>query len=282
MSNTAVILWLQSFHTPFLDFLFKAITQLGGETFYTVAIPIIYWCLNKQYGFSLGTVFLFSNWLNIGLKDLFRIPRPSYHVVRVIDTPGGYSFPSGHAQGTGTFFTYLATKVKRRWFTIVAVGAIVLVSLSRLYLGVHYPTDVLAGAVLGSAIALAVYALGGEKLRIPAWLFVVVPVILVLIDRTADSAKAAGFLGGFGIGNALDNRLLGFSVRGELWKQVVKVVLGLAILLGLRVGIKLILPVSIWSDFARYAVLGVVGAYGLPWLFVATGLAGKEEGAGQT
>lgn len=280
--NTAIILWLQSFHSPLLDFVFKTITQLGGEAFYTITIPIVYWCVNKQFAFSLGTVFLFSNWINTGIKDLIRIPRPSHDVVRVIDTAGGYSFPSGHAQGTSTFFAYLALKIKRRWFTFVAMAAIVLVSLSRPYLGVHYPTDVVAGAIIGTLIALAIYALGGERLRIPVWAFVAVPLLMLMVDQTPDSAKAAGFLAGFGIGNDLDRRYLDFHERGALKQQVIKTVLGLAVLLGLRAGLKAILPISIWSDFIRYAGIGVVGTYFLPWIFTMAGLAGRGKGAGPT
>lgn len=282
MSNTGIILWLQSFHTPVLDFLMKAITAIGGETFYTIVIPIIYWCIDKRYGFSLGTVFMVSNWINLGLKDLFRIPRPSHAVVRVLDSVGGYSFPSSHAQGTATFWVHLAAKIRRRWFTNVAIAVIVLVSLSRPYLGVHYPTDILAGAVLGTAIALIAYRLWADKLDIPLWAFVTVPVLLVLLDRTADSAKAAGFLAGLGIGYNLDRRFLGFRVGGALWQQAVRTAVGLALLLGVRVGLKLVLPAGIWFDYIRYTAIGVTGGYLLPWLFVTVGLMARDEGAGPT
>lgn len=277
MTNTAIIHWLQSFHSPLLDLFFKAVTALGGEAFYMIAIPVIYWCVDKQFGFNLGAVFLFSSWTNIGLKDLFRIPRPSPDVVRVIERAGGYSFPSGHAQGTATFWTYLAKKVRRRWFSVVAAAVIVLVALSRPYLGVHYPTDVLAGAVLGAGIAILAHALGGERRELPVWAFVVVPVVFVLVDRTADSAKIAGFLAGLGSGRALDRRRLDFRVEGVLREQIVKVVVGLVALLGLRIGIKLLLPAGGWYDFIRYNVLGLAGGYGLPWLFVALGLARRGE-----
>lgn len=281
MTNTTFILWLQQFQPPFLVAIFKGITALGGETFFTFVIPVLYWCIDKGFGIGLGTIFLTSTWVNGWLKNLFHIPRPSLAEVKVLDNPGGYSFPSGHAQGSGTFWTYCATRIKRRWFTITAAVAIFLVSLSRPYLGVHYLTDITAGAALGIGLALAYAYAERRKWRIPTWAYVVFPLLMGLIDRTPDGAKAAGFLLGLGLGARADEATLDFKVATKTpWLQAAKLALGIVLVLGLRVGIKAILPTGVVFDFIRYAVVGGAASYGAPYLFVRFGWA--ERGVGPT
>lgn len=281
MMNTAFNQWLQQFQPPFLIAAFRAITALGGETFYTIAIPVIYWCFDKGFGFGLGTVFLTSAWANVALKNVFRIPRPSVAEVRVLDNPGGYSFPSGHAQGTGTFWTYCALRIRRRWFTVATVAAIILVSLSRPYLGVHYLTDILGGSLIGIGIALVYFWAERRQLRIPTWAFVAAPILMVLLDHTADGAKTAGMLLGLGLGVRADEATLDFRTRTAApWQQAAKIAVGIAVVLGLRIGLKLIFPDTAVFGFIRYACIGLGAAYGAPYLFVRFGWA--ERGVGPT
>lgn len=128
------------------------VTSLGEEITYVALAIILYVGVSPNLGafclFPLAT----SGWLNALLKNLFALPRPpsEYWKIEV----EGYSFPSGHAQSSATFWLSLALKLKKPLFIILSIEIVALISISRLVLGVHYPCDVLAGFSLGSSLAV--------------------------------------------------------------------------------------------------------------------------------
>jgi membrane-associated phospholipid phosphatase len=279
----AVVQWVQSFRNPILDSFFAITYYLGSEDFYFLALPLLFWCLNKSLGIRLGGVLVFSNYLNVFFKDLFAAPRP-YQVDSKLYAPfktEGFGIPSGHAQGTTTFWGYLATQLKTRAWWALAIALAVYVGVGRMYVGDHFPHDVLLGWVLGIVI-VAGYAwleprtgewLGNQPMSVQVGLAIIVPLILAALHWTADSAKAAGILLGFFAGLPIEAKFIRFDVHGEAWKQVVKFVIGLTILLALRFGLKAILPEQPLFDLIRYAAMGAWVSVGAPWVFVKSKLA---------
>jgi hypothetical protein len=266
----------------------KVITNLGADTFYMAVIPVIFWCVSKPFGFSLGMVTAVSSHFNILLKFAFRVPRPyvTYPHLNapefLLKTGTGWSFPSGHAQGTATFWTYVAASVKKRWVTWVAAVVIVLVSFTRVYATVHYPSDVVVGAVLGIA-AVLVFIWAQERLarsnpipsiggRIGA--SIAVPGLVFLVSSfdpnlASESAQTLGFVMGLGIGYTLEEAYIRYDVRAALPVQVLKALLGLGVLMGLRVGLKAILPPAPFFSVLRYAVMALWATYVAPLAFKA-------------
>ncbi|WP_430534053.1 phosphatase PAP2 family protein [Listeria rocourtiae] len=158
--------------------LLETLTMIGSaETaiVLTVIIVIILFILRKfvvglWFG---GTVLVCAVLLNTILKDIFQRPRPNFNRL-IAET--GYSFPSGHATGSTIFYglaaMFLIFTVKQMWVKIVigvaGLSWIIFIMCSRVYLGVHYPTDVLAGFLFGIAsifISLGVYFLVREPLH---------------------------------------------------------------------------------------------------------------------
>jgi len=146
---------IQSIHNPFFDMLFISITYLGSEFFYFVFIPYFYWNVDKRFGLKLSIMFLISVYLNTAIKELTSINRPiGYPGIRslALSTAGGYSFPSGHAQHSTVVWGIVASRFRSvKWYVIAGIF-IVSVSFSRLYLGVHWPLDVIGGIVVGFAL----------------------------------------------------------------------------------------------------------------------------------
>ena len=124
----------------------------GEETFYILVASIIFWCVNKKFGYKLGFALLTSTIVNNALKDIVNSPRPigisGIRSLR-IETATGQSFPSGHTQGSTTFWVSCIIQIKKKWIYIVGILVIILVGFSRMYLGVHYPIDVIGGIVIG-------------------------------------------------------------------------------------------------------------------------------------
>lgn len=277
MTQLGILRAIQSLHTPLLDRFFIGVTMLGSEEFFLLVIPILYWCVDRELGRRLARLFLFSSFLNLWWKHAFRHLRPPADQVRVLfaQSGGGYSFPSGHAQGSATFWGYLAIRGKRRWFALLAGALALLVAFSRLYLGVHWPADVVAGLALGTLLAWiwarlerwwdAELSVVARPIRATAAF--ILPLLLLFLDRSPDAVKVAGTLVGFSGGAAL----VGESprtVRAErLGRQVSKVLLGITGLLLIRAGLKGVFPAGLVFDGLRYGLIGLWAGFVVPWLF---------------
>jgi membrane-associated phospholipid phosphatase len=162
-----LILALQSVHgyTGVMQFY----SSFGTEEFFLLVMPVLYWCVDATLGIRLAVVIISSNGLNGLLKVAFHLPRPFWYDARVqaLSVETSYGLPSGHAMNSTTLWGFLAQQLKKWWTWVAALLLIFLVSLSRLYLGMHFPTDILAGWV-GGAIVLAAFTLG-ERPAV-AWL----------------------------------------------------------------------------------------------------------------
>ena len=139
----------------------QAITFLGSELFFLFVLPVIYWCINATMGLHLGLLLMVSTSLYSTLKIAFHDPRPYWLDPGVMAYAEETSFglPSGHAQNAVIVWGMLALWVRKTWAWVLAIIMIVLIGLSRIYLGVHFPTDVLTGWLLGILLLLAYAAL---------------------------------------------------------------------------------------------------------------------------
>jgi membrane-associated phospholipid phosphatase len=133
---------------------------LGTEYFYLAIIPAIYWCWSTALGIRIGLLLMISASLNSIFKLIFHQPRPYWYNLRVEGMAEETSFglPSGHAQNAVVVWGGIAAWIRRPWAWIVAILLMLSIGLSRIYLGVHFPTDVLVGWLIG-AVILVVYLL---------------------------------------------------------------------------------------------------------------------------
>jgi membrane-associated phospholipid phosphatase len=126
---------------------------LGTEEFYLFLLPFLYWCVNVPLGLRVGVILTVSDSLNIFFKLVFHQPRPYWvsDKVRVIHAETSYGLPSGHAQHAMGVWGTMAAWVKG-WLRWLIAALIFLVGYSRIVLAVHFPTDVLAGWLIGGVI----------------------------------------------------------------------------------------------------------------------------------
>ena len=142
--------WLQQIRSPLLDIFFKGLNFFDTTHFFFILIPFLWFGKNWKVGMRLFTIVLINRGVVSILKDFFAAPRP-YHLIPklgVIEV-SGHGFPSGGATMAVLLAGLLISYEKRQWKWPVAFAFFFLVSLSRLYLGVHLPRDVFAGWILG-------------------------------------------------------------------------------------------------------------------------------------
>jgi len=148
-----VVAALQQF-SPGLDGVMRFLSFVGEEGFFAILVPFVYWCVDTTLGARLLAALVVSDFLNGLGKLAFHAPRP-YWVspqVKALSLEPSYGIPSGHAQTGTTFWGLVTRSLGRPWAPWAAAGLVLAISLSRVYLGVHFPHDVLAGWVIGAAL----------------------------------------------------------------------------------------------------------------------------------
>lgn len=204
---------------PILDLFFKFLNFFDRQEFFFILIPTVWLGSGWRTGLRLFYVLLASNLVNHALKECFVLPRP-FHIdpsLGVVDV-AGYGLPSGAAQ-TAVLLAGLALSVwkhKHRWF--FAVLYVALISFSRLYLGVHFPSDVLVGWCLGFAVfGLCTSLLPRMEsllVKLKPWYLLVLSqvgaLLLLLWELSAPIIRASGVCMGVGVGTFLSH----FSVKG--------------------------------------------------------------------
>ena len=272
------LLWLQNHRTPVLDKIMSILTYLGSEYVILAVLCILFWCVNKKTAYKTCFSFFLSGLAVHGLKMICRVERPfvrdnRLHVVEsAAGDATGYSFPSGHTQGSAGLFATLAFHFKKSWIYIVSYTIIFIVMFTRLYLGCHTPADVLVSFALAVIIAFVVNMFFDKvnftkKVRVAT--FIVIEIIsaaliaycafLVATGRTTkelamDCFKAAGIGLGFGLAWFLETGYIDFDPKAtkSIGGQILKLIIGIAVTFALKEGIKLISKESIFVNIIRY------------------------------
>ena len=286
-----VVLWLQRL-SPTLDMPFKSLTFLGNLEFFLIFMPLIYWCVDRRIGARLLVLFLISAYVNAVAKVIAGQPRPFQYDsrVRALVHAGGGGLPSGHTQNAVVVWGYLASQLRHRWLWIAAGVLMIGIPLSRLYLGVHFPTDLLGGYLIGALLLILYLRLAGH---VEAWLVqkgfvwqiaaaVFLPVGLILINPkdSAYALSAGGVLLGFGSGIILERRWVRFYAGGSFLKKILRYIAGILVLFGLWMGLRrgfAGLEPAWLLRVVRYALVGLWAGLGAPWLFLRLKLAEIEK-----
>jgi membrane-associated phospholipid phosphatase len=141
-----LIVWLQELKSPLVEYVARLFTIIGTEEFYLLLTSNVYWHRRDSLAARLIYRWLVSGLLNADLKNLFDQPRP-FEIdpsLQLIFTRGR-GMPSGHAQSAVVVWGTLAAASGRRSSWVWSLALVLLISLSRIYLGVHFPTDILGG-----------------------------------------------------------------------------------------------------------------------------------------
>lgn len=130
------------------------ITMVGSEDFFMFVMPVLYWSFDSALGLRVAILLLVSNGLNTALKFVFHSPRPYWISSRIhaYSAESSFGFPSGHSQTAASVWGFIAACVRGRTGKILLFILIFLIGFSRIFLGVHFISDVLGGWLFGALL----------------------------------------------------------------------------------------------------------------------------------
>lgn len=271
--------FLQGLRNGPLNLFFNLFTYFGHEILVIGILCVFYWCIDKRTAYKVCFTYVISGLMVQGLKVIFRIQRPwvldkRLKVAKEAKAAAtGYSFPSGHTQGSTGLFASLAMNYKKKWLYFASFAIIALVMFSRLYLGCHAPKDVLVSfAITFASVCLIEYIFshckGSDKTDIIVLIAVEIVSIAILIiaanilwagkttkELSADAFKTAGSGIGFGIGWFIEKKFVHYNPKSinKIWAQIVKFAVGILGALAAKESLKLIWGDSLVAAVIRYA-----------------------------
>lgn len=287
--------------------IFKAITYLGEPIVFIVMVAVFFIAYDKKFAKNLALSLLFSTYLNELFKNMFMDPRPATNIDPDLITPENpvglvetsYGFPSGHTQTAIATWGYIGYNFRKKLYIVIILGIIMfLVAISRMIIGVHDLQDVVGGFAIGLVVLMLFICLEpyGTKqfnaMSLPVKLIIVVIVALVLFilgiflyptsgtdllpapvafSDTGGFAQVGGVLLGFGIAYILEGEYVKYdpSKLNLKWK-IINLVIGLVILFVVYFGLDAIRGLfdSVFYRFARYAIIGFILGFLVPFIFV--------------
>ncbi|GAU77048.1 membrane-associated phospholipid phosphatase [Fusibacter sp. 3D3] len=210
------------------------------------------------------------------LKEIFNAARPiGVEGIRSlrIHTAIGASFPSGHTQTLATFVFSMMRIYKDKMMTILGLFLVVAVAISRLYLGVHWPKDVIAAVIVAMVIVKSSEWIHERAYRysdfLPYFIILAIASASLFAFKTESYYKGVAILLGYIIGYWVEENFVNFDARGPLDRQIIKYIIGMTGLLIVFVGLKMILPEAPSMSFIRYFATLLWATAGAPALFVA-------------
>jgi membrane-associated phospholipid phosphatase len=302
--------WLQS-NYPSFETVMQSAVFFGRFEFYAALMLLLYWSINKRMGAHFIYLLIVSLVVNAFLKAGFRAPRPYWldpdgKQIQIMSEEASFGNPSGHVQTTTIVVFFFAAWIHRWWGWLLAAFLIMLIALSRIYLGVHFVHDAFAGFIVGVLIITGYWIsqryfaerfrnrILGQRLLIAiavplavAALYVVLILLLGKPDVSVrwgdfvqlaveasnkDMVTGIALLIAVGIGFTLERSRVCFDSGGLLWKRLLRYALGLPLTLVLWYGMSGIIDAvtpdgTLWLKLPlRFAEYFLLGLWMSYWV----------------
>lgn len=276
--------------SSFFDSLFEILTYLGGQEILILVIVVVYFVFSKKQGQRIAFSIFSSLLINNSLKVLVNRIRPFNHskVTYTVDPTvyehaSGMSFPSGHSQNAAVTYSSIAFTYKKNYLWIICIVLIILVGISRVMLGVHYPTDVIVGIILGVVIAyfglklhlryennfknLMILYLVTALLFLP-FLFIYINKMKASYFEYKDLYTIYSFYIGYIGAIYLEKKYVDFDESNPLKTRIIRAATAIFIVLGLLLGLKAVFPKdNVIFDMIRYFMLSFIAIGVYPIIF---------------
>lgn len=268
---------------------------MGEEIFFLLIFTGIYLLYSKKFAFKFTIYYLASVAVNAVIKLIIRRPRPYVASSEVIDRlhASEYSFPSGHSQGyfvqATTVSQELGKSNAKKWFKSVIISILyalgVLVMMSRLYWGQHYPSDTIAGAMLGLCVPFIIdtiwrYVPQNIKNKLTTELFCKVLFAVGIMGSIAfglidiiwgiASRKVYIFLGMYtslSLGYLIDKKYIKYNEKSNKKSSILKFFITYGVLVALYLPASLLFNIAKWLYYPIFLGFGAIISMLLPYLY---------------
>ena len=276
-----LIQFLQSLFGAEFNRIFVGISLLGNDEVLVGLCAIVYWCFDKRRGRLVTYILLFGAYLNFYFKILVPSPRPPVDLRIAERNETSFGFPSGHAQDSTTFWTWISFDFRKRMLAVLGTLIVAAIGISRIYLGVHYPGQVIGGWVIGFAFAglcaLIIQQLPAPTGRVQAVqqaLFAIASLIPTFLAvwlgavGEVNPGLVGGYLFGFSLGAIAEDRFVSFRTDVTTAKRILRIIIGGAMtsLVVLALG-RIVPDSSLISSFADSFIRGLTVVLIAPAIF---------------
>ena len=281
-----VIVFLQTYLSSFVPII-APISYLGDQYVIMIVIGFLYWCYDKKAGKSIALVLSLGFLINAISKNLVLRRRPYFdnESVKCLqpaesefaanDLLGqGFSFPSLHGTNITVTMGYLSYYIRKNWIYVLSILLILAVSLSRIILGVHYPTDLIGGILIGIAVLIIFYIIQSKikNQNIIYLIFIIIGLAGLFFCTSADYFRSLGILIGMIVGFIIEEHYVNFDNTKNIKRMIIRLIGGLLIFAILLTFFKLIFPAgtditALLFRALRYAISLIVGLGLYPLLF---------------
>ncbi len=273
-----LIRWMQQFMGTIGVWIASAVTTFGEKTILVVILGYLYWCRDKRLAKILGVNLVVAMIANPMLKNLVFRTRPYFNhegiqCLKPVDSSAsvydisaqGYSFPSGHATNAATAFGTLSIRKEKWIFFLIGVGIPLAVGVSRVALGVHYPTDVIVGWILGYVIAFLGTWIQSRVKREKLFRSCLFLIVLTgcFYCRTNEYFTALGVMLGFFLAIPFEERFVNFEVTKSIPWGALRIAGGIGVYLVVNQVLKLPFSKEFMESITWQAQLIRVMRYGV-------------------
>lgn len=239
--------FFDSFKSELLNVINQYFSFVFGSIGLIIIFLVVYWIINKEKGLHLGFSLCLSMVINNFLKGIFLRKRPfeeeGKEYLRKLsedkDHATGTSFPSGHSMNSSSIYTGLIINYRRRRFLvlhIISTIILLLVGVSRIYLGVHFPSDVVFGIIFGAIISISCTLLqesmGSKKIILYIITTLIFVPCLFINDFGKDFVKSYGMIFGLTVGHFLEVKFVDFNASCSASKKFFRIIIGLIVVGG--------------------------------------------------
>lgn len=285
-----ILEWFYKIGCTFLDYFFYLISEFGSSIAVILIVTLIYWCISKEKGKQIALICFFGVCFNNVLKASFNALRPFEYSNKgylrkldgrnLSDGASGTSFPSGHSQNSATLFSSIFGCFKNKIVRIICIALIILIPISRLYLGVHFPGDILIGVLCGiltTVIFSYLFNKYPNKILLIALisLLIIIPFIF-LPNIRKDLFKGLGLLSGGIVGIYVEEKYINFKISKVKKVNILRYLCGI-IVTGITYGLIHVINhlefienynfLLFLSNYLTHMGLCLVGVVIVPYLF---------------
>lgn len=241
------IKYIQGFASPALDLFLTIFNLFSQQYFLVLLVAVVYWTIDKRKGEQLSFALIFTTCISCGIKGVFKVSRPyNYEGIRVLNkhTAPGYSFPSADSSAASSVASTFSLWTRKPYLWVLLGIYVLVIGFSRMYFGLHFPTDVAGGIIIGAVIAYGINKIL-SVVKDTLKLYTVAGLLLLLFvffGQEPDYYKTMGLMLGAVCGIMIEHKFVNFTCNIPRSRKALRLIIGICSVIAIAVISKFLFP----------------------------------------